>query len=217
MKRLALLAMLALVSRGSAADIPLPTGMAPTHPSVPAPVVKAGVPVAEGVSFREMLGVGATDSAPTVEAAAGPRLWNRMLSWRPCRDCALFATPEWCSNCAPAIKRPLPPLPGGLSSASCSTGQCAAPAKASGSCCEKFKNWLCFHYTPVRMPLIPTQREPALYTYFSTTERAGVCAGGQCATGHCAKVRVGSGPGCVPCPAPGEALVPGYRLANPEK
>lgn len=218
MKRLAMLILLAAVSHSSAADLPLPTGMARTEPSVPAPVLMGGVPASAPVSFREKLGIGTTYEVPTEEAVAGPRLWCRMPSWRPCRACALFQAPTWCENCAPAVKRPLPPLPAGLSTSQCSTGNCAtAPARASGSCCEKLKNWLCFHYTPVRIPLTPTAKEPALYTYFQTQERAGVCASGNCAAGHCAKVRVGRGSGCAPCPAPGEAIVPGYRLANPEK
>lgn len=217
MKRLAILALLAALGPVSAADIPLPTGMASTEPTVPAPVLLGGVPNSQ-VSFRDRLGIGTTYE-PTVveESVAGPRLWNRMLSWRPCRDCALFQAPTWCDNCAPAVRRPLPPLPGGLSAGQCATGQCEAPAK-SGSCCEKLKNWMCFRYTPVRLPLIPTPKDPALYTYFPTQERAGVCAGGNCATGgHFGKLRAGcaTGAACVPCPAPGEAIVPGYRLANP--
>lgn len=217
MKRLAILVLFAALGPVSAADLPLPTGMAPTQPSVPAPVLMGGIPADGHVSFRDRLGIGAAEAMPAEAVPAGPRLWNRMLSWRPCRDCALFQAPTWCETCAPVVKRPLPPLPAGISTGSCATGACATPAKASGSCCEKLKNWACFHYTPVRIPLTPTPKEPALYTYFPTRERAGLSAGGDCATGHCAKLRPGcaTGPACVPCPAPGEALVPGYRLANP--
>jgi hypothetical protein len=211
MKRFAILILLAAVSRSSAVDLPLPTGYAPTSPSVPAPSLRGGLPV-EHASFRDKLGIGAVEMA---DASCGPRGCGRSLSWRPFQNSALFQTPTWCDNCAPVVKRPLPPLPAGLSS-----GQCATPAPAAkhdGSCCEKLKNWLCFHYTPVKMPLIPTQKTPALYTYFPTVEGPGYGAG--CADGKCGgHSRIGSAAkACVSCPAPGEALLPGYRLANPEK
>ena len=222
MKRLALLVLVSCLfgSPAGAADLPLPTGMAPTAPSVPAPVHMGGLPVGEHVSFREKLGIGTTDVMPMEEAVAGPRIWTRMLSWRPCRECALFRAPTWCENCAPAVKRPLPPLPAGLSTAHCATGKCAVAAPAAkhdGSCCAKVKEWLCFHYTPVRMPLTPLPRDPSLFNYFPTQERAGMCATGNCTTGACAKARIGTASGCSPCPAPGEAIVPGFRLANPEQ
>jgi hypothetical protein len=230
MKRIAALILIAVFgSHAAASDLPLPTGMASTSPSVPAPILSGGLPAAEGgawsrTSFRERLGVGTTSEAVIVEEVAGPRTRSGgVLSWRPLRDSAMFTEQVWCEPCAPNVRKPLPPLPGGLSNRNyTTTGSCDA-AKPAGSCCQKLKDWLCFHYTPVRTPLIPTQKQPALYTYFPTQEGPGVCAGGNCATGHCAtghhgigKLRVGSGPGCVNCPAPGDPIVAGFRLAHPE-
>lgn len=222
MKRIAAMILVAVFgSQVAAAELPLPTGMAPTSPSVPAPVLMGGLPAVEGgdwsrTSFRDRLGIGGATESPVMSeaAVAGPRLWNRMLSWRPCRECALLTAPVWCEPCAPAVRRPLPPLPAGLSTSNCATGACSSPEKPSGSCCAKLKDWLCFHYSPVRMPCTPTPKLPALYTYFPTQERAGLCATGHCATGGMA--RVGKAACCVPCPVPGEAIAPGFRLANPE-
>jgi len=234
MKRLATLVLLAVFgSHLDAADpaLPLPTGMAPTSPSVPAPVLVDGLPTAGGAvwthtSFRDRLGISPTVVQTSAVEPTGPRLWSRMVNWLPsgksCDRGAWCSRPALCENCAPAVRRPLPPLPAGLSTshgakASCTTPACATE-KSTGSCCQKLKDWLCFHYTPVRTPLIPTQKDPALYTYFPTQERPGLCATGNCATGNCATGKCRGGVnGCVPCPTPGEAVAPGFRLANPER
>ena len=241
MKRLAVLLFLAAILEPSAGLTagdwapPLPTGMAaPTTPQVPAPVLVDGLPVAGGsdwsrTSFRDRLGVAPAHVEVADAKPTGPRVWTRMTSWMPFGKSAescephdpLFAKPKWCEQCAPAVRHPLPQLPAGLSTdRTCTSGSSAAPScapAASGSCCQKLKEWLCFHQTPVRFPLIPTPRDPALYTYFPTQERAGACAGGGCATEGGATGRKGRGVGgCVPCPTAGEALLPGYRLANPE-
>lgn len=232
MKRLAVLVLLAAFGTGSRMDaadpgLPLPTGMAaPTSPSVPAPILVGGLPVSEGsdgarASFRDRLGV-STASVPMATAAVeveptGPRMWSRIVHWRPCgKSCepaTLHGKPAWCEECAPAVRRPLPALPAGLSTNHACAGPACAPAKHNGSCCQKLKDWLCFHYTPVRTPLEPTPKYPALYTYFPTQERAGLCVAGGCATGKCR----GGAESCAPCPVPGEAIAPGFRLANPER
>lgn len=226
MKRLAVLVLLAIPVAGSrlvAADpvvLPLPTGMARTSPSVAAPVLVNGLP--EGTdfarsSFRDRM-TSTTVSVPSVEAetGSGPRAWSRLVSWRPCgKSCdavTLHGKPAWCEECSPIVRRPLPPLPAGLSAGH--SAPCAAPRGPDGSCCQKLKEWLCFHYSPVRTPLVPTPKYPALYTYFPTQERAGLCGGDNCAGGKC---RLGGAAGCVNCPVPGEGILSGYRLANPER
>ena len=238
MKRLAILLLLAAfpgsATRLTAADfaLPLPTGIAPTSPQVPVPVIVDGLPVAVGgdwsrTSFRDRLGIAPTHVV-AAEAVAGPRMLTRVASWMPigkkndgseAQD-SWHAKPKWCEQCAPAVRHPLPPLPAGMSAnrgystAACTSTSCA-PAQASGSCCAKLKDWFCCRPSTVRTPCIPTQKEPATYTYFTPQEGLGVGVG-NCATGNCAtgKFGHGSGKNCVACPVPGEALVPGYRLAN---
>ena len=224
MKRLAILLVLACfpgsAARLAAADfaLPLPTGIAPTSPQVPVPVIVDGLPVAEGsdwsrTSFRDRLGIAPTHAVAT-EAAAGPRMLTRVSheSW--------LAKPKWCEQCAPAVRHPLPPLPAGLSTdracaTSSSVGSACAPAAASGSCCEKLKDWFCYRPSTVRTPCVPTQKDPAIYTYFTPRQGPGVGAG-NCAAGGCATGKAGHGAGanCLPCPTPGDAIVPGYRLAR---
>jgi hypothetical protein len=204
MKRIAILFLLAAAARTSAADLPLPTGYAPTSPSVPAPVFKNGTK-SEPVSQK---------TGVVAAAASGAACGPRVPSLRPFQNSAVTQT-TWCENCAPAVKRPLPGLPAGITD-----GKTAAVAPRSGhdgSCCEKLKNWICFHYTPVHTPHIPTPKQPALWSYFPTVEGPGY--GGGCADGRCGKV-IGHAIGaksCVSCPTSGEAIGPGYRLANPEK
>lgn len=238
MKRLAILVLLAALGTGSRMDagdrgLPLPTGMtpptapvhqAPTVPSVPVPVLVGGLPASEGTewtraSFRERLAVNPV-SVPVAEVeASGPRISSRLINWRPAAISAdsavMHGKPAWCEECAPSVKRPLPPLPAGLSTnqfTACNGPACATP-RHTGSCCQKLKDWLCFHYTPVRTPLVPTPKYPALHTYFPTQEHAGIGVG-DCATGKC---RHGKSSGCATCPVPGETITTGFRLANPER
>ncbi len=224
MKRLAILLFLAAfpgpATRLAAADfaLPLPTGIAPTSPQVPVPVIVDGLPVAAGgdwsrTSFRDRLGIAPTQVV-AAEAVAGPRMLAQVShdSW--------LAKPKWCEQCAPAVRHPLPPLPAGMSTnrgystSSCASTGCA-PVQASGSCCAKLKDWFCCRPSTVRTPCIPTQKDAAITGYFTPHVGPGVGVG-NCATGNCATAKFGHGSGgnCVPCPTPGEALVPGYRLAK---
>lgn len=263
MKRLAAAFALTILGAGSflkAGDgaLPLPTGMAPTSPSVPAPVIVDGLPASTGgdwarTSFRDRLGV--TTAAPYVVESkpAGPRFWSRVSNWRPFKsspsgfgepyDPVMGKKPTWCENCAPAARQPLPPLPDGISTnrvmpasamvptgarPGCADGSCGQADKRS--CCQKIKDWICYRQTPIHFPLIPTPRQPSLVSYFPTPAYAvghygpgingtGNCATGNCATGNCGtNARFSRGVGgasCAACPTPGEAILPGYRLANP--
>ncbi|MBX9624883.1 MAG: hypothetical protein K2X82_13845, partial [Gemmataceae bacterium] len=89
-----------------------------------------------------------------------------------------------------------------------------------------FKRWLCFRNTPVHLTHIPTQRPAPQWTYGVCREGPGCagkagagCADGRCGPGFAAGGKPAKGAavaGCAPCPAPGEVVMPGYRLANPE-
>lgn len=156
----------------------------------------------------------------------------------------------WCETCAPSARQPLPALPAGPdmgayrvrrasaveappaappapppappAAAGCPTGHCGVVAdRHSGSCWDCFKRWVCYRYTPVKLPHVPTQRDAPQWTYGTCREgprTAAGCAGGTCATGpiggHAGRVKKADG--CAPCPVPGDAVMPGYRLANPE-
>src|SRR5207245_133873 len=91
---------------------------------------------------------------------------------------------RWCTNCAPAVPHPLPPLPAGVGVETRDCGQCATGHCAAGdrTCWHKVKDWLCFRYTPVHFPCLPTPKEPALYTYFPCEEGPG-CGSTGCAAG----------------------------------
>ena len=202
MKRLAVLTLTAAVvwgaSAAQAADaLPLPTGFAPTAPRVPAPMLKNGAVVPLG-------------AAPT--AGSVQTVGFRAPGLVPAGDWTRGAN-VWCTDCAPAVRHPLPPAP-----VSCATGGCAGGH--DGSCWEKFKNWLCFRQTSIHLGLTPTPRITPLYTYFPCTERAG-CGDGNCGPGGCAHghPRLGGGlignRGCTTCPTPGEPVMPGFRFANP--
>lgn len=202
MKRLAALTLTAIVLCGvpaarGADPLPLPTGFAPTAPRVPAPTLKNGVivPVAATTAPTagavQMVGFRAPGSVPAAD-------WTRGAN-------------VWCTDCAPAIRHPLPPAP-----VSCNTGSCGGH---DGSCWEKFKGWLCFRQTPVHLGLTPTPRMTPLYTYLPCTERAGCsdghCGPGGCAPGHARHGGLIGGRGCTTCPTPGESVMPGFRFANP--
>ncbi|MBX9581922.1 MAG: hypothetical protein K2X87_16580, partial [Gemmataceae bacterium] len=73
---------------------------------------------------------------------------------------------------------------------------------------------LCYRQTPVHLPLIPTERYAPLYTYGTCREGTGYGAG--CAGGTGGHAGRAGAAGCAPCPTPGETVLPGYRLANPE-
>src|SRR6185312_4428230 len=206
MKRLTVVAVLALVGprwlwAGEGA-LPLPTGMAPTMPQVPAPVLVDGLPAVQGAdwsrtSFRQRLGIGVSEMPmPTLESPSGSRTWARMTSWMPFGKKSgdgtlhdpMIARTQWCENCAPAARHPLPPLPANLNTAqpggSCAveTAPIAAPCAKSGNCCQKLKAWLCYRQTPVHFPHIPSVREPAIYRYFPCVERPSVYSLGDCGT-----------------------------------
>jgi hypothetical protein len=247
MKRLAVLTLTAALAWSGtslrAADpvpLPLPTGFAPTSPQVPAPVLVDGVPVAADAA-RVRLGLGGGSGGNCESGKCGSRLKDKLAGVLPTGglgDGLYHGKAQWCSDCAPAVRYPLPPLPAGIggdevrqAGGSCASGSCAGSGCTAGNCdrnCwQRFKGWLCFRQTPVRTPCVPTLRQPPLYTYFPCHERPGCgtgCATGACATG--AVVGVAARPmrglpdrgvaGCVSCPQPGEAVMPGYRLAAPE-
>jgi len=194
---------------------PIPPEIAPTTPQVSAPVMLDGLLVP-----RTGPSVVATGYFPTfgVRPVAALRL----------RAEAGDAHRAWCSDCAPAVRRPLPPPPtgGGCDSGICRVGHVEpAPAACaggecrtgpSGNCWDRLKTWFCFRPTPIHLPLTPTPRIVPAYTYFPCRETAG-CATGTCgAGGHGPRLPGRGAAGCTPCPTPGDAVMPGYRLANPE-
>ncbi|HYH63813.1 MAG TPA: hypothetical protein VD866_03850 [Urbifossiella sp.] len=201
MKRLAVLTLTAAVMWGGSAawaadPLPLPTGFAPTAPRVPAPMLRNGAVVpatsAPAVGPVQTVGFRAPGSVPASD-------WTRGAN-------------VWCTDCAPAVRHPLPPAP-----VSCATGACAGGH--DGSCWEKFKGWLCFRQTPIHLGLTPTPRITPQYTYFPCTEGAGYASGncgpGGCSTGHPRLGGLVGGRGCTTCPTPGESVMPGFRFANP--
>lgn len=255
MKRLAVLALSAGLFGSThslrAADsvpLPLPTGVvAPTAPQVPAPVLVDGLPVPAdgstmaGTKFRDRLGAGPVRLVGCEGEKCGHKLPSLGLGlfgkkagdgYEP-YDPLPGGKMRWCSDCAPAVKHPLPPLPAGISgdarvvsgpatSGSCADGNCGH-GHTHGSCWAKFKNWLCFKQTPLHFPCAPTLRYAPLYTYAPCVEGYG-CANGVGAPA-CGPVAGkhglglpgrGVAGGYTPCPAPGEPILPGYRLANPE-
>lgn len=257
MKRLTVLALSAGLfgsahSLRAADPLPLPTGVAaPTAPQVPAPVLVDGLPVpadggtVAGTKLRDRLGAGPVRLAGCEGERCGPKLPSLGLGlfgkkagdgYEP-YDPLPGGKMRWCSDCAPAVKYPLPPLPAGISGdtrvirtptagGTCQDGNCGR-GHTAGSCWAKFKNWLCFKQTPLHFPCKPTLRYAPLYTYAPCVEGYG-CANGMgapacgpaVATGV-AKQGLGLPPrgvagGCTPCPTPGEPILPGYRLANPE-
>lgn len=261
MKRLAVLALSAGLFGPAhplrAADplpLPLPTGVAaPTAPQVPAPVLVDGLPVPAdgsiiaGTRLRDRLGAGPVRLVECASEKCGPKLPGLGLGlfgkkagdgYEP-YDPMPGGKMRWCSDCAPAVKHPLPPLPAGISGdarvvntatpgGNCADGNCADGncGHAHGSCWARFKNWLCFKQTPLHFPCAPTLRYAPLYTYAPCAEGYG-CANGvgapACGPGVAAggaKHGLGlpgrGGAGCTPCPTPGAPVMPGYRLANPE-
>lgn len=248
MKRLAVLTLTAALAwsgspirAADAVPLPLPTGFAPTSPRVAAPVIVDGEVLAAGdaprARLRDRLGMG----GGVIHAAGGecdggkcgPRPKSRLAGLVPCGGLGggvVHAKPQWCSDCAPAVRHPLPPLPAGVGGwvedapvgGRCAAGDC--DTGKSGDCCAKLMAWLCFRQTPVHFPCTPSLRQPPLYTYFNCRERPG-CATGACATAvpaaECAAVAGRGLPargvaGCVTCPQPGEGVMPGYRFARPE-
>jgi hypothetical protein len=120
---------------------------------------------------------------------------------------------------APAANHPAPPPPALPAVGGCADGSCGGGVgRPARSCWDCFKKWLCYRQTPVHLPVKPTERYAPLYTYGTCREGKGHgagCGGGTCATGHGPAGRAGAA-GCTPCPTPGGAVLPGYRLANPE-
>jgi hypothetical protein len=105
--------------------------------------------------------------------------------------------------------------------AACAGGACGTAAGGhDGHCWNHFKEWLCFGNTPVHLGYTPTPRITPFYTYFLCAEKAG-CAAGNCGPGSCAPGHPrlgglhGAARGCTTCPTPGEAVMPGFRLAAP--
>lgn len=239
MKRLALLAFTAgffwsgLVAR---ADEPQ---MAPTVPQVPAPLLSSGtlVPAGPGApagyDFRTASG---PVCVPETQKACSGSKWSRFnplaVFNRGGKGCEPY------DDCAPAVRHPLPPLPGGVGG-NCPGGTCMGGGSrgglgldldADGSCWRRFKGWLCYRPTPIHLGCTPTARHVPVYQWFPCESGAG------CGPAGCAAPRVAaaSGPtidaarltglpargisgGSSPCPTPGEEILPGYRLANPER
>jgi hypothetical protein len=220
--------------------------MAPTSPSVPVPVLTADGVVSEAtaarVRLRDRLGCGPVRIPAECEggSCSGPRLSGFSLFGKAdagsCATGSCRAKPQWCTDCAPAVRHPLPPLPSGIitvghnevvggGGAACPDGGCGTRGCGDHSCWDRFKAWLCYRPTPVHLPCTPTPRITPLYTYVPCQDRPGLPGG--CATGHCGGGKFGHGHGlglpargvngtCTPCPAAGEQVIPGYRLANPE-
>lgn len=148
---------------------------------------------------------------------------------------------RFCDDCTPACRHPLPALPAGLGTRDCAGTRCAG-GRVDGDCWDRFKTWACYRQTPVHLGCVPTPRHVPLWAWFPCTETAG-CGAGQCGPNGCVagghaggaapasptapaapavagrgKLLPGRGVagGCQPCPTPGEVVMPGYRLANPE-
>jgi hypothetical protein len=99
------------------------------------------------------------------------------------------------------------------------------------TCCQKLKAWLCYKQTPIHLPLIAAPKQPSIPSYFPTYERPGKYGWGGYAPNACAANNVpmkdgmaagkfsfpnrSATGGGTPCPAPAEAIMPGYRLASP--
>lgn len=194
------------VNAGDLPAYPLPTGMTAMSPTVTPPVLHEGMPV-DGTGrrgWKERFGSfslfgksGAIDCEPHY----------------PVR-----VKPQWCTDCAPAFRNPLPPLPPPsiVPVARVERVKHHEPDCDRGSCWEKCKAWLCFRQTPVHLPCTPTPRNPPLFTLFPCKEHGGVVGAG-CDISRPGLRHMGRAiGGCATCPTPGEALVPGYRLALPQ-
>jgi hypothetical protein len=151
---------------------------------------------------------------------------------------------KFVNDCAPPYRQPLPPLPDGLGLRDHAGGNCAG-GRCDGDCWDRFKTWLCYRQTPVHLGCVPTPRYAPLWAWFPCTDHAG-CGANNCGPNGCArpvghghaaapgtvtpmfpavppligrgKLLPGRGVtgGVQPCPVPGEVVMPGYRLANPE-
>ena len=167
MKRLLLAAVAGLCSVGAARA--QDGYLAPTAPVVPAPVLKNG---------NLLTPAGGTGSWG---AAGGVRPFA-MNNWSPLRN------PAMASVGAPAgapsgYGYAVPPLPAGVGGADglCGQAGCATP-RASGSCLDKLKAWMCYHPSKTELPkLRPTPYQTPLQGMFPCASGSTGCAPG-CAT-----------------------------------
>lgn len=150
MKRLAILSLAAgffWSGGGLQAGNPLPqpttTGIAPTVPQIPAPVLTNGELVQPGgggigAQIRDWLGCGPVH-VPGVEATpvTGPRLFHgfsglSLFNRAKKSDVEPYdpfrARRRWCEDCAPVVRHPLPPLPNGVIQVGWEEGVPAGPA-----------------------------------------------------------------------------------------
>ena len=146
------------------------------------------------------------------------------------------AKPKWCADCAPAVRHPLPPLPGRhphgraqrgggrrarrARTAGAAPGTAAIRPAGTGSrrgCATARRRSTC----PVPRPRGSPRCTP---TSRATNGRA-TRAGARRVRQRRGEVRPRPRPRasrprgerhCTPCPAAGESVMPGYRLANPE-
>ena len=179
--------------------------LAPTVPIVPTPHLQ------EGKALRPVAGTG------TFGVTEKPRMFS-LGNWSPFRSLATAGPAE--SALPPAVASPaypyhgyaIPPLPAGVSTAGGGMGAGLAPAADCGpagcgkghdrTCWERFKAWLCFHYTDTSYPRC--QPKP----YITPLQGMFPCTPGWpsgCATGGCAPGQPAYAP-----PAYGQPVYPGY-------
>jgi hypothetical protein len=191
------------LAAGEPPALPLPTGMTAGASPMSAPVLYGGMP-------------GETTRSSWRDRFSGFSLFGKS----DCESRGLVQVkPQWCTDCAPAFRHPLPPLPAGVTTATAAVPVAAREPACSehhGDCWQKLKAWLCYRQTPVHLPCTPTPRNPPLFTLFPCKENCGAVGAG------CDISRKGllhgkhAQSGCTTCPAPAEQILPGYRFAAPQ-
>ncbi|MBM3982724.1 MAG: hypothetical protein FJ304_21120 [Planctomycetes bacterium] len=214
MKRLLLAAVAGLCAVGSARA--QDGYLAPTAPVVPAPLLKNGSVLAPAGSW-----------GPNGTRAFVP------TSWSPLRNPVGASVGERAGAPA-AYGYPVPPLPAGVGGADglCGAGGCATP-RASGSCLDKMKAWLCYHPSKTELPkLQPAPYVTPLQGMFPCASGSTGCAAPGCATpAHVAHVAHVAQKPALPAPpqstvsmpprgtqgttAPAQPSVAAFRYATP--
>lgn len=221
MQRLAVLILTAGVAAPAAAadpvrpSGPVPAGYAPTAPQVPTPYPqrdRLGAGPVRAVSYEEravegprpFFGLGnlfrrSAEPTDTYYPADGGRETYRVRQPLP--------TPPAEAEFAPHGATAYPPLGG------CDTGRCGGGGGHDGrSCWARFTGWLCFRQTPVKLPLIPEQRNAPQYLYGTVRTGPGYGKAG-CET-HGSAPAAGVVTGRATGGPAGEVVMPGYRFAN---
>jgi hypothetical protein len=220
MKRLAVLILTAgLVGLGGslrAAD-PIP---APTVPTIPAPVF-TGSAVAPANATGPAVAV--HPRGPAEKTLHAPRQVSGVSAAQPYGPVAANPPPP---PVAGVVAAPVPtPAPAAVIPAGCDS----CDSCNSSACWAKFKAWLCYRPTPVKLGLTPTPYMAPLGMQFPCVSATGCgpagCAKGPvggtgtCATAACGP-RVASGlpcrgtaGGCTAVAA--DPVLPGYRFATP--